>query len=218
MNAIAIVKRLALGIIISSIVVILPVAGNAAMFFSLHLWIVLTIGILASVFQPSYNPFTIASRIGDKGTGAQIIWSVYLTQLAAMLEAAYLRYPRSVEWDSVAVVALAVALFGLFARTWAVFVLGDFFTMHIAVGENHGIVRAGPYAVIRHPSYLGAVLLYWALPVFLHAWLAAVAAAIILPFAFVRRIHVEETTLMEKFGAEYKSYCAKTWKILPGIW
>lgn len=218
MNVLTIVKRLALGAIVSSVVVILPVIGNAAMLYSLHPWIVLAIGILASVFQPGYNPFTIASSTGDKGTGAQIIWSVYLTQLAAMLEATYLRYPRSVEWDTVAVVALAVALFGLFVRTWAVLALGDFFTMHIAVGKNHRIVRAGPYAVIRHPSYLGAILLYWAIPIFLHAWLSAVAAAIILPFAFVRRIHVEETALREKFGAEYESYCSKVWKILPGIW
>ncbi|MBU1693049.1 MAG: isoprenylcysteine carboxylmethyltransferase family protein [Verrucomicrobia bacterium] len=211
-------KKLVSGVVISSIFVIMPALGNLAILRAAQLWILLALGVLASVLQPGYNPFTIARRARDKGTGAQIIWSVYAVQLAAIMEAAYLRYPQSVAWDSVAVIALIVAAIGLSLRTWAVLTLGRLFTMHIAVEKGHRFVRSGPYARIRHPSYLGAFLLYVSTTIFLHAWFSAIAAVLILPLAFLRRIHREECVLKEEFGAEYESYCAEVKMILPGIW
>ncbi len=213
-----ILKRLILGVIISAMLVILPVLGNIDILRAPHLWILMAIGIVSSILQPGYNPFTIALSAGDSGTGAQIIWSVYATQLAAILEAAYLRYPRSVEWDAISVIALVIAALGLALRTWAVFSLGNFFTMHISVEKGHRIIRSGPYAVIRHPSYLGAFLMYVFTTVFLHSWFSAGVAAIILPFAFVRRILREENVLKEAFGAEYESYRTSVKMILPCVW
>lgn len=211
-------KRLFLGVVVSAVLVLMPVLGNVAVLRAPHLWILLMIGVLASVFQPGYNPFTIVSSAGDKGTGAQIIWSVYAVQLAAILEATYLRYPRSVEWDATAVIALAAAALGLALRTWAVLTMGKFFTMHISVEQGQRIVRSGPYAMVRHPSYLGAFVLYLSTTVFLHAWFSAIAAAVVLPCAFLRRVYREEKALKEKFGAEYESYCTGVKRLLPGIW
>ncbi len=212
------IKRLIYGIIISSLVLILPVLGNTGILRAPHVWILLVFGVLASVFQPVYNPLTITVKPKDKGTGAQIIWSVYVTQLAAILESAYLRYPRSVEWDLVTTVALAIMILGLSLRTWAVSTLGNLFTMHISLQADHAIIRKGPYSIMRHPSYLGAFMLYMFTTVFLHAWIAAIAAMILLPIAFGRRIHHEEEVLNEEFGQEYKSYCSEVKKLIPGIW
>ena len=51
--------------------------------------------------------------------GAHIIWSVYLTQLAAIIEATYFRYPQSTRWDFIAVAALVFVALGLAIRTWS---------------------------------------------------------------------------------------------------
>lgn len=212
------IKRFIQGIVISSLVIILPVLGNPAILRAPHIWILLAFGVLASVFQPAYNPFTITVKPGDRGTGAQIIWSVYMTQLAAILETAYLRYPRSVQWDLTAVIALVAMTLGLGLRTWAVSTLGSLFTMHISVRKDHCIIRSGPYRIVRHPGYLGAFILYISTTVFLHSWFSAVAATVILPFAFLRRIHYEEELLTEECGAEYESYRSEVRKILPWIW
>jgi len=212
------IKRLILGIVISALVVVLPVLGNAEILRAPHMWILILLGILASVFQPSYNPFTITAKPKDKGTGAQIIWSVYLTQLAAILEATYLRYPRSVQWDLAASIAVGGAMLGLALRTWAVLTLGNLFTMHIDIQEGHSVVRRGPFAIVRHPSYLGAFIMYVSTVVLLHAWFSLIAAVLILPFAFLRRIHYEEELLKGNLGSEYDAYCLKVKKILPGVW
>jgi protein-S-isoprenylcysteine O-methyltransferase len=212
------IKRLFLGIVISAVVVIAPVLGNIEILGAPQLWILLAFGVLASIFQPGYNPVTIAAKEADGGTGAQIIWSVYITQLAAILESAYVRYPRSVEWDLVATIALVAMACGLALRSWAVLTLGELFTMHIAVQDGHAVIRTGPYRIVRHPSYLGAFIMYLATTLFLHAWIAAVLAAAVLPLAFVRRIHHEEKMLKRELGPAYESYCADVKKLIPGLW
>jgi len=211
-------KRLIQGIVISILVFILPALGNLEILRAPQTSILVVFGVLASVLQPGYNPFTITAKPRDRGTGAQIIWSVYIAQLAAILEAAYLRYPQSVQWDIVATIALVFMMLGLSLRTWAVVALGNLFTMHISIQKNHSVVRKGPYKFVRHPSYLGAFILYISTAVFLHAWFSVLVTTLILPFAFLRRIRFEEELLKEELGEEYESYRAEVKKILPGIW
>ena len=207
-----------MGSVISCLVVILPVLGNMEILCAAHMWVLVLLGILASVCQPSYNPFTITAKPKDKGTGAQIIWSVYLSQLAAILEATYLRHPGSVQWDLVAGIAIGGVILGLALRTWAVVTLGHLFTMHVDVQDGHSIVRRGPFRFVRHPSYLGALIMYVSTIVFLHAWFSLIAAIPILSFALLRRIHTEETLLKTHLAEEYEAYRLKVKKILPGIW
>ncbi len=184
-------KRLIQGIVISILVFILPALGNLEILRAPQTSILVVFGVLASVLQPGYNPFTITAKPRDRGTGAQIIWSVYIAQLAAILEAAYLRYPQSVQWDIVATIALVFMMLGLSLRTWAVVALGNLFTMHISIQKNHSVVRKGPYKFVRHPSYLGAFILYISTAVFLHAWFSVLVTTLILPFAFLRRIRFD---------------------------
>jgi len=208
-------KRFALGTIIACLVVLLPVSGNIELLRAPHMWILILLGILASLLQPGYNPFTITAKPRDKGTGAQIIWSVYITQLAAILEATYWRYPASVQWNWVTTVALMAAIGGLALRTWAVLILGPLFTMHIDIQANHTVVTGGPYKIVRHPSYLGAFIMYVAMIAFLQAWFSAIATLLILPLAFLRRIHYEEKLLETEFGQDYRDYAKTVGKFIP---
>ena len=208
-------RRLVLGAVMASLIVILPALGNTPVLGAAHLWILLVIAMLASVLQPHYNPFGIVFSSGDRGTGAQIIWSVYLVQLAASLEATYLRCPQSIVWDAAAYLAVIGCMIGLSIRTWAVVTLGKFFTMHISIAESQVVVSHGPYALVRHPSYLGALILSLSAALFLHAWYAVIAALLILPLAFLRRIHLEEKRLLDALGEDYEAYRRRTKKIIP---
>ncbi len=212
------IKRLLLGASISLLVVILPLLGNGEILRALHIRVMIVFAFLASIFQPAYNPVTIAARRDDRGTGAQIIWSVYITQLAAILECAYMRYPESVEWDIAAIAALVFMSLGLALRTWAVVALGDFFTMHLAIQEKHTVIRRGPYSIVRHPSYLGAFILYSSTTLFLHAWFSLVFALPALTLAFLRRIYYEEEMLKKEFGDVYKTYQSQVKKCIPWVW
>ncbi len=206
------------GLIVSSIIVMVPVIGNNAMLSAPHLWILIVIGILASLFQPNYNPFKRSPNIEDKGTANQIIWSIYFTQLSVLIEAAYFRYPESISWSNLTTLALILMVSGLAIRTWAVFTLGRYFTWHISIQKNQTIINTGPYAFVRHPGYFGAFLTYTSSALFLNARFSFFLSLIILLFAFLRRIHYEEKELNLNLGSRYDSYCKNVKRFIPGIW
>ncbi len=212
------IRKIIKGIIASLAIAILPVLGNVQMYCSPQIWILITIGLIGSIFQPDYNIIKDKSNSKDKGTEAQIIWSVYISQLLAVLEASYLRFPGSVKWDMITTVSLIIMILGLVLRTWSIHTLGNYFTMHLAIHKEHKIIRKGPYRYLRHPSYVGAFLTYFGTAIFLHSWFSLIVAAAILPVAWLRRMHYEEKLLIEKFGQEYESYCKTAKRVIPGLW
>ncbi|MFA7368418.1 MAG: isoprenylcysteine carboxylmethyltransferase family protein [Kiritimatiellales bacterium] len=212
------VPKLAQGFAASAFVTILPVAGKPSMLMAPQVWWLFAVGVLASFFQPRYNPFGRSPDAKDRGTAKQIVWSVYVTQVAVLIEAAYFRYPASMEWNWITTVALVLILSGLWIRTWGVMTLGKYFTWHITAEKKQTVVRSGPYRFVRHPGYLGAFLTYSSTAVFFHAWTVLVPAAAILLFAFLRRIHYEEKELRATLGDEYKSYCRSVPRFVPGVW
>jgi protein-S-isoprenylcysteine O-methyltransferase len=212
------IKKLIKAAVVASFVVLLPILGNVAILRAPQIWILWALGILAAMLQPDYNPFTITVKPRDRGTGAQIIWSVYITQVAAVLECAYLRYPESIQWNAAVIAAMIGIILGLALRTWSVATLGSLFTMHISIQKQHTVVRRGPYRIVRHPSYLGAFIMYVCSTALLQAWFAMIIALVILPFAFVRRISYEEAMLRGELGQEYQEYCSRVKRLLPGIW
>ena len=212
------IRKIVKAIVVSSAIAILPVLGNMKMYHSPQIWILFILGLIASISQPDYSIVRDKSKTRDKGTEIQIIWSVYITQLFAVFEAAYLRFPDSVRWNIITTVSLVIMISGLALRTWAIHTLGSCFTMHVSIQKEHKIIRGGPYKYFRHPSYLGAFFTYLATTVFLHSWFSLIAAAIILPIAWLRRIHYEEQLLIEEFGEEYKCYCKSVKRAIPGLW
>jgi protein-S-isoprenylcysteine O-methyltransferase len=210
--------KLVQGFTASAFVTILPVAGNPSMLAAPQVWWLFTVGVLATFFQPRYNPFGRPPDAKDRGTAKQIVWSVYITQAAVLVEAAYFRYPASVKWDWITTSALVLILSGLWIRTWGVMTLGKYFTWHITAEKRQTVVRNGPYRFVRHPGYLGAFLTYSSTAAFFHAWTALIPSAGILLFAFLRRIHYEEKEMLSVLGDNYGSYCQSVRRFIPGIW
>lgn len=211
-------KKFIQGLIVSSLILYVPIIWNPAMLRAPHLWIMVLIGVLASLFQPEYNPFKRSPNTEDRGTANQIIWSIYFTQLSVLIEAAYFRYPESISWSMLTTFSLILMVSGLAIRTWAVFTLGRYFTWHISTQENQTIIKTGPYAFVRHPGYFGAFLTYASTALFLNAWFSFILSVIILLFAFLRRIQHEEKELKLKLGNQYNSYYNSVKRFIPGIW
>lgn len=212
------IRKLATALLAAAAFYLLPAIGNPAALRHPQLWILVAVALAISIFQPAYKPVDGTAPPHDRGTAAQIVWSVYLTQLVGIIEAIYFRYPESFRWDTVTTVALVAMVAGLGLRIWAVITLGRFFTWFITVYDDHQVIRSGPFRYVRHPAYCGALILFVATMVFLHAWVGAALSLAFQLFAYVRRIRYEETMMVERLGENYKAYKREVNALVPLLW
>jgi protein-S-isoprenylcysteine O-methyltransferase Ste14 len=96
-------------------------------------------------------------------------------------------------------------------------VLGRRFSGLVAIQEGHELLTKGLYRVIRHPSYLGLLLLVcgWAL-VFRSA-IGLLVSLLLVPI-LVARMNSEEALLESEFGEPYRDYRRRTWRLLPYLY
>lgn len=113
---------------------------------------------------------------------------------------------------------MAAMLAGLLLRGWSVRTLAEFFTVDIAVREDQALVRRGPYRVLRHPSYTGALLTVAGFGLATGQWAAGIVAFVPILAAFLWRIRVEEAMLARAFADTWPAYAAATWRLLPFVW
>jgi protein-S-isoprenylcysteine O-methyltransferase Ste14 len=119
---------------------------------------------------------------------------------------------ETVRWFGVVLLAVGTTL-----RIWPVFVLGRRFSGLVAIQPGHELVTTGVYRVIRHPSYLGLLILMvgWALA---FRSIIGVFLTILMLVPIVGRIHAEEAFLRAHFGEQYGSYCRRTSRLIPGLY
>jgi len=112
---------------------------------------------------------------------------------------------------------LVIALFGLLFRWWANRALGAFYTRTLKVVENQSIVRTGPYRLIRHPGYLGSILMWAGVAASTTNWIVLLIVLIIMFGVYIYRIQSEEKMLLAS-NADYAEYRKQTWKLIPLIY
>ena len=69
----------------------------------------------------------------------------------------------SLNGDAVLKIGVALAVVGFVIRWAAIFSLGKFFTVDVEISDQHRLKTEGIYKIVRHPSYLGLVLIVAAL-------------------------------------------------------
>lgn len=107
---------------------------------------------------------------------------------------------------------------GLAFRAWSIHVLARWFTVDVAIGPDHQLVRSGPYRLLRHPSYTGALLTFYGFGLALGSAWSLAALVLVVTAAFLWRIRVEEAALRGAFPDAYPAYARETKRLIPGVW
>ena len=94
--------------------------------------------------------------------------------------------------------------------------LGRNWSGEITIKHEHQLIKTGPYRYLRHPIYTGLLMMYAGLTVATGEWLGIIGLVVAF-VAYWRKTRLEEATLGGAFGAEYDTYRADTWAIVPGI-
>jgi protein-S-isoprenylcysteine O-methyltransferase Ste14 len=83
--------------------------------------------------------------------------------------------------------------------------------------EGHELATGGPYAIVRHPIYVGMNLLALGTAVWLPTILTW-SAVILMVLGSDLRGRAEESVLRAAFGDQYREYCSRTKRFLPGVY
>ncbi|MFH2105632.1 MAG: isoprenylcysteine carboxylmethyltransferase family protein [Candidatus Micrarchaeota archaeon] len=87
----------------------------------------------------------------------------------------------------------------------------------VEVEKGQKVISTGPYSIVRHPMYVGVILMFLFTPLALGSYYALV------PFIFISlsiffRIRNEEKVLSEELKG-YKEYCKKVkYRLIPFVW
>jgi protein-S-isoprenylcysteine O-methyltransferase Ste14 len=126
------------------------------------------------------------------------------------------------QWSNLAVgfsiVGAVAFVAGVTVMYWAMLVNTHFeTTVRIQKDRNHKVITAGPYKIVRHPGYVGAILWVVSAPLIIgsaYGMIPAIAAVLIL----VIRTFLEDKTLRSELNG-YSEYARKVrYRLLPGLW
>ena len=116
----------------------------------------------------------------------------------------------------VTLAGITLMLLGEVFRLYAIRNLGRYFTFVVALHPGQPVVDRGPYRLIRHPSYTGALVTLFGVCLAMANWLSLLG---IVPatLGYWYRIRVEERALVEGLGEAYGAYMRRTKRIIPYI-
>jgi len=117
---------------------------------------------------------------------------------------------------------LYISWFGIFLIFWGIWLrwyamkINKFFTV-LRIGEEF-IVTEGPYRYVRHPGYLGQLLVWIGFGLSSGNYLIALIIFIVIIFTYLYRIRNEEVILLRTFGVDYLEYSTRVSKLIPYIY
>ncbi|MDY6965589.1 MAG: protein-S-isoprenylcysteine O-methyltransferase [Halobacteriota archaeon] len=95
--------------------------------------------------------------------------------------------------------------------------LGRNFSPEIEIKDEAALVTNGVFRYIRHPMYAAHWLWAVAQALLLQNWIAGPAFLVAFIFMYIVRVPLEEETMLEHFGDEYREYMKKTGRIIPRL-
>jgi protein-S-isoprenylcysteine O-methyltransferase Ste14 len=149
----------------------------------------------------------------DRGTSLLIMTAYMLAVLAISSRP----LPGVGLSPTIAWVGVVVGIVGFGLRFWAMRVLGRFYTRTLVTTPDQRVVRDGPYRFVRHPGYLGSILIWEGAAASSRNLLSLVAVGVLLAIAYSYRIVTEERMLIEALGEPYLEYSRRSSRLVPFV-
>lgn len=154
---------------------------------------------------------------GDKGS----LWLLYIliaVGFTLSFSIGSTKMGRIYDWDTFFAIGVVLIVIGLIIRILSILTLKQHFTYSVATIENHKLIETGLYKTIRHPGYLGQLLIFIGISTSLSNWLSIVLMIIPIAVGYMYRMRIEERFMTEQMGEEYLNYKNRTKRLIPMIY
>jgi protein-S-isoprenylcysteine O-methyltransferase Ste14 len=152
----------------------------------------------------------------DKGSLGFLWLTIGVANILGVFFSIFIRVPLS-QAIAVPFSGLLLIVAGMIIRFMAIRSLGKYFTVDVTIRADHKIKKDGMYRLIRHPAYLGSLISFLGFGLSLNNWFSLVIIPVLVTWAMLRRIRIEENVLLDRFGQEYAEYLNSTYRLIPYI-
>ncbi len=127
-------------------------------------------------------------------------------------------FGRIYHWNTFFAIGAILSVVGLIIRITSISTLKQHFTYTVTEIEDHQLIETGLYKIIRHPGYLGQLLIFIGAATSLSNWLSIVLMLIPVCCGYLYRIRVEEEFMIRQLGSKYLDYQKRTKRLIPWIY
>lgn len=204
------------GVLLPGVTLLLPLAlGRPERLLHPAPWVCFLAALVIYVTQPPLEAGAARTADADGKSVLAIIFAGLLVSISPVVDFGFrpeLKPPPLSAWVLLGTLVVAA---GTALRVWAISVLGRYFTAVVAVQEAQPVVDRGPYRLIRHPSYTGALLAALGAAVVCQSAYGLLATVGVMLPAYLYRIHREEAHLRARLGEPYLRYTERTTRLVP---
>ena len=111
-----------------------------------------------------------------------------------------------------------LTVFGHVIVVWAMSA-NAFFSAQVRIQteRGHTVANTGPYKLIRHPGYIGAMIFSLGIPLMLGSWWAVIPGVFSV-ILYIVRTALEDRTLLDELPG-YVDYAQSVkFRLIPGVW
>jgi protein-S-isoprenylcysteine O-methyltransferase Ste14 len=168
-------------------------------------------GLLAERLK---SPFQRDQLGWDRRFMVAVLVGFYLWLALMGLDAWRLRWshlPQPMQGVGVLLVAAT------FAVSWLTFRANHFAVTTVKLQAGQSVIDSGPYTMVRHPMYAGAMAFFIGVPLMLGSWVGLALAPLFI-VAMATRAIGEERLLHDKLPG-YADYAARVrYRFVPKVW
>ncbi|MDD2438509.1 MAG: isoprenylcysteine carboxylmethyltransferase family protein [Massilibacteroides sp.] len=188
-------------------------------------WVFISVGLIILIINAMVLPKEVIEERGKKKKNVKK-WDKILTTINIIpflgiyiLSGLDYRFHWSNSFSSgIHTIGLTLVLLGSIIFTWSMISNMFFSTMvRIQDDRNHKVATKGPYQYVRHPGYMGFIIMSIATPIALGS-LYALTMSFFVCILFIIRTELEDKTLSLELSG-YKEYSTQVkYKLIPLLW
>lgn len=220
--------RSSLKIFIAVIIILVLLFVPAGTFYWIEAWILMIayliyVGMIMFWLKRN-NPELLKERTLRKKEGKgwdKLILLIYTLPLFVMLIVCGFDAVRF-KWTNVPLIIKIVGFIGYVPSAMIIFLTvkeNAYLSkvVRIQKDRSHQVVKTGPYRYVRHPMYVGIILMIIATPFALGSFVALIISGLII-ILFIIRTYLEDKTLQKELSG-YLDYTKEVpYRLIPGIW
>lgn len=195
--------------------------GSGKEIMDLKIIIIITVSYFYGFFEVFMNlrqrSKTKVTTSRDKGS-LWLLYGLITVGYALSFAIGATKIGRIYPWNTFFAAGMALFAIGFMIRIYSILTLKQYFTYSVAKVENHKVIANGLYKFIRHPGYLGQLIIFIGISTSMSNWLSILLMMIPVTLGYLYRIKIEEKFMTDQLGEAYKNYQKLTKRIIPMLY